>query len=294
MGGCNHSWFLQGLAESALDKKGPTNNGINPSRCAATNPAITASTVIIKKISSDFRGLMIAMIILALSDVTEWKGYEKIVDSIQPNILTLAGDLTSDGFASFWRYKNDKNFLRIKEVHVNNFYQFLRYAGRKSEVLVIKGDHDEDFEGDYVPEKINKIIGCKEISGKTADINGIRFLGLGFKEAHRFKEPKSTTEWSKRNIDIVVMHGENIRFVSLLKPKIIVKGGLFTGTYLVNDIPSVFTGSLGFTVIELKNKAVSKISEYAFDLKSQQITSKKFPPIPALKKYGWIKPYHKS
>jgi 3',5'-cyclic AMP phosphodiesterase CpdA len=42
------------------------------------------------------------MKILVISDVIKWKGYEKIVDENQPDVIILAGDLTSDGFASFW------------------------------------------------------------------------------------------------------------------------------------------------------------------------------------------------
>jgi hypothetical protein len=126
----------------------------------------------------------------------------------------LAGDLTSDGFASFWseaieqiseyqdelkklninfkregnitsyqwvgrkpkkyenkhildivdevkkKYRDSKEFLNTrKRIHVYKFYQFLEFAGQKSQVLVVKGDHDEDFEGDYVPGRIDKTAG---------------------------------------------------------------------------------------------------------------------------------------
>jgi len=71
--------------------------------------------------------------------------------------------------------------------HVESFYKFLRRSGVFSKVLVVKGNHDEDFEGDYSPEKINGIPGCFEISGKTIEVGGRLFLGLGFREARRLR-----------------------------------------------------------------------------------------------------------
>jgi len=265
------------------------------------------------------------MKILAFSDVTSWKGYEKLVDEIHPDVVTLAGDLTSDGFASFWndavepipefqmekerllgrfnavekaknfyhytKKKGDKNFnekwfdeltnalhsLRHnfmdtkeflenrKKMHVDKFYKFLRYAGKKSEVLVIKGDHDNDFEGDYDSEKINKISGCKEISGKSMQIKEFSFLGLGFNETHYLKILKPEIETFKRKIDIVITHCEQNR-VSLLskfKPKLIIRGHFGSGKYLVNGIPSVFTAPASmYTVIEISKKDVPKILQY--------------------------------
>ncbi len=42
------------------------------------------------------------MKLLAFSDVVKWEGYEELVERIQPDLVDLAGDLTSDGFAAFW------------------------------------------------------------------------------------------------------------------------------------------------------------------------------------------------
>jgi predicted phosphodiesterase len=239
------------------------------------------------------------MKILAFSDVVKWERCEDLVDKLKPDVIALAGDLTSDGFANFWlslpeseRGKEHpvKRFGVIQS-HVNSFYQFLKHAGKKAKVLVIKGNHDEDIKGAYIPEKINSIHGCQEISGKTIDTKGIRFLGLGFDEAYclrLLRAQTSTIEKFKGKIDVVVMHGENIRFVSLLKPKIIIKGGLSNGKYLVNDVPSIFTGPDGYTIIELKGKAISRILQ--IDLRSDQIIPKEVG-LPLFKRYEWIKPY---
>ena len=237
----------------------------------------------------------LSMKILAFSDIREWGKYEKIVDDIEPDLITLAGDLTSDGFASFWskaileipefqkelrknrikftliggfqfyrwingknpkkykkenildvvgtikeKYKNSEEFLKIrKRMHVDKFYRFLRYAGKKSKVLVVKGDHDEDFEGDYVTKKINRIKDCNEISGKYIEIKGIRFLGLGYNETHYLRRVRPLIEEFQNKIDVIITHCEQKRLplLSSIKPKLIIRGHFGFGKFLVNDIP---------------------------------------------------------
>jgi hypothetical protein len=63
-------------------------------------------------------------------------------------------------------------------MHVYKLYQFLEFVGQKSQVLVVKGDHDEDFEDDYVLGRIYKTVGCREISGKCVVVDNLSFLGL--------------------------------------------------------------------------------------------------------------------
>lgn len=325
------------------------------------------------------------MKILVFSDIIKWEGYEELVDRIKPDVITLAGDLTSDGFASFWgekerligqlpdyqkekrklekelpkrlsevqyeyktdknsttitiRYKNskqtihwllgqpsqndiirlkkeilldelkekckpriEKKFLEFrKETHVDLFYKFLKYAGRKSKVLVVKGDHDDDFEKDYIVEKINKISGCKEISGKFVEISGLRFLGLGFNETHYLRILKPLIEEFKGKVDVVITHCEQnkIPLVSLLKPKIIIRGHFGFGKYLVNDIPSVFTMGVKYTIIEIENKKNPKILQYTVgrgsEIKLLEESSCKpwFSEVSEFERYKWLKPYPK-
>lgn len=248
------------------------------------------------------------MKILAFSDVTKWEGYEELVDTVEPDLVALAGDLTSDGFACFWndaveqipgfqeemakvrkevstvhegdslcewmsewsllrnKYWNSEEFLKIrKRMHVDKFYKFLRYAGRKSQVLVVKGDHDTDFERDYMPKRINAIPGCTESSGEVLDINGLRFLGLGFVETHYLRILNPIIEGLKGKVDVVITHCEQKRMplVSLLKPRIIIRGHFGSGTHLINDIPAVFTQDVFYTVIEFKDKSICKILQCA-------------------------------
>ena len=63
----------------------------------------------------------------------------------------------------------------------------LKYVSKKALVLVIKGNHDDDFEGTYSIRRINKIPKCNEISGKSVTLCGLTFLGLGFNEIHCLK-----------------------------------------------------------------------------------------------------------
>ncbi len=291
------------------------------------------------------------MKILAISDIRNWEGYEKLLDKIKPEIIILAGDLTSDGFASFWneaiekipeykkelkinsitnegkiyrwknnkkpkkhkdknildvineirnKYKNSKEFLEIrKKIHVDKFYQFLQYAGEKSKVLIIKGDHDEDFKDDYIVEKIDNIKGCNEISGKLIELNKFKILGLGFKDTHYLKILKPIIEKFKGKIDIVITHCEQnkMQFLSLLKPKMIIRGHFGSGRYLVNEVPSVFTADVSYTIIEIDKKTkFPRISQY-ITKGNKNILLKKgscrpwFSDKSEFKIYDWFKPY---
>jgi metallophosphoesterase superfamily enzyme len=75
------------------------------------------------------------MRILAFSDIQRWEGYEALVDEYRPDIVVLAGDLTSDGNAAFW----DEALEHIPE-----------FAKRKSELLRGYGlvEREKDF---YTP-----------------------------------------------------------------------------------------------------------------------------------------------
>ena len=259
------------------------------------------------------------MKILAFSDVAKWKGYEELVDRIQPDIVALAGDLTAASFESEMQnealkkipgckqlltkygirkaserlgnarrfgtmtiggghYYSTKrngvlNFLheldyltnkhrmgrtltkfrkRRERTHVNGFYRFLAYAGKRSQVLVVKGNHD-DVEEYYAAGRIERINGCREISGKVVKIRGLRYLGVGFEQTNSSKTLKSIIEEWKHKVDVVITHCQQSRMplVASLEPRLIIRGHFGTGRYLVNGVPSVFTEGVHFTVIEL-------------------------------------------
>lgn len=289
--------------------------------------------------------------ILAISDIVRWEGYEKILDDTKPDVTILAGDLTSDGFASFWhdaveqipefqkekkkimkklgvvqvnknfyscskdnrieewldllaslrkKYKKTKKFLEIrKKIHVDKFYNFLEYAGKKSKVLVVKGDHDEDFDKDYILEKINKIPDCKEITGRGIKVCGFSFIGLGFYETYDINMLNSIIEKFKGKVDIVITHCKQNRLplISLLKPKLIIRGHFGSGKYLVNEIPAVFTQDVKYTIIELRNKKFPKISQYIIDKNNKKKRLKRgsckplFSKLSEFEIYEWLEPY---
>lgn len=289
------------------------------------------------------------MRILVFSDIAKWEDYEDLVKRIKPEVVVLAGDLTSDGLASFWneavelipafqdelkrmgitvsmvggrpfydatglkngrgldvvgtikeKYRKSKEFLEIrKKIHVDKFYRFLKAAGKNSQVLVIKGDHDDDFEGDYFPEKIDKIPGCREISGKVVNVNGVRFLGLGFNEAEHLRTLKPLIAEFANKIDVVVTHckQERVPMIGSLKPKLIIRGHFGSGKWLVNGIPSVFTMEVKYTTIELKKKGPPKILQYVIDSDKVVRQLKKgscrpwFSDKTELERYPWLKPY---
>jgi len=304
------------------------------------------------------------MKLLAFSDVVKWEGYEELADRIQPDIIALAGDLTSDGFAAFWSGMREEALKKIpeckqllvkygwrktgksscphnglwhriggfdytptepylhppllieldslvkkhsrgelltrfrKRTHVNRFYHFLRYAGRKSKTVVVKGDHDADFKGDYVPERIDGTGGCTEISGKVKKINGFRFLGLGFNQTHYLKKLRPIIDECKDKVDIVLTHCEQDKMplLSLLEPKLIVRGHFGSGRYLVNGVPSVFTMGAHHTVVEL-GEGIPRIRQYSVKRSGEVMELTKGSCRPWFSKdsefeiYKWLKPY---
>jgi predicted phosphodiesterase len=225
------------------------------------------------------------MKILVFSDIHAWSGYEKVLDRIKPDVLVLAGDLIGCGSARYWSSKNPEI---EKKLHVEKFYQFLKYAGEKSPVLVVKGNHDWDSEGNYDLDKINEIPECEEISGKVTSIEDLHFLGLEYDDTWYLRRLKPLIEKYKKAVDVVIMHGSRIRLVSLLEPIIIIRGGYSIGSYLVHDIPSVFNNNGRYTLIELINREIAIINQYWIG--TGDVIEQTHPLT--YKKYEWLKPYH--
>jgi hypothetical protein len=260
--------------------------------------------------------------ILALSDIGRWNGCERLVQRCKPDVVVLAGDLTSDGSANFWRealeflpkFHKERRLLRKKtrdaeqfggncviceeavsgvgpyckydatrdsrrffqqknkrhwpypdhllqletyhrktkafdvartEIHIDRFYAFLRYAGKRSIVLVIKGDHDDDFPGDYDSERIDNVPGCREISGKVFSVGGATFLGLGFQQAGFLRPLRALVNEYRGEVDVVVAHvpQKNLRTVAELRPRLLIRGHYGSGQHLLDGVPCVFTAS---------------------------------------------------
>lgn len=252
------------------------------------------------------------MRIIALSDISAWNGYGRLVETVKPRVTVLAGDLTSDGGAEFWRtalevipaFRADRQRLRKrlgvttgprgdyeiipresyeeyrdairalerqhritepflaarKRLHVDKFYAFLRRAGKLSTVLLVKGDHDDDFPDDYDVTKIDAIPGCQEISGKTTTVEGLTFLGLGFEQAGFRRPLRQFIRDFRGAVDVVIAHPphENVKIVAELKPRLLIRGHFGTGRYSIGGVPSVFTAS-GHAVINLGRTGAPRI-----------------------------------
>lgn len=292
------------------------------------------------------------MKILVISDVINWKPYKKIFNQVKPEIVLLAGDLISDGFASFWSMKDFKELEKqekklikeynvkvenkngilhvthldisppgqisyldareelkrklrkskqfyeyVKKNHVEKFYEFIEFAGKKAHVLIVKGDHDSDFSKFYNIKKINSIPGCHEISGKLIEINKIKFLGLGHTHTHYLKKLKPLIEKYKNKIDVILCHSEQNK-ISRLKdfnPKLIVRGHFGIGRYKVLDTPAIFSQGADYSIIEYEINNKPKINIY----KDEKIISRKkmtcapwFSEKTEFELYPWLKEYN--
>lgn len=141
-----------------------------------------------------------------------------------------------------------------KKIHVDRFYRFLKYAGRRACVLAIKGDHDDDFPGDYDPQRIDGIPGCHEISGKTFEAKGVFFLGVSYQEtAYREIARALLARFPERG-GIVISHARqrNVRLLAELRPRLIIRGHYGSGKFLLDGIPAVFTDG-GPAIINVSN-----------------------------------------
>jgi hypothetical protein len=207
------------------------------------------------------------------------------------------------------RYRQTEPFLRTKNRHVDKFYRFLEYTGKRSRVLVIKGDHDDDFPGDYDARRIDNIPGCEEISGRTCALKGFVFLGLGFSQAGYVSRLRPLIADFRDRAHVLITHvpQSNLRLMAEFKPRLIIRGHWLTGSYLVDDVPAVCTAG-AYARIEiaktgpphirqgLKRKIEMVTSNASGNLETKKIP---WPRLPlnlrersdVSKSYDWMRPY---
>jgi hypothetical protein len=182
-----------------------------------------------------------------------------------------------------------------KRIHTARFYRFLRYAGKRASVLVAKGDHDDDFPGDYDPLRINHIPGCYEISGQTFEVKGTFFLGVSYQQtAYRCVSDSLLTQFPQRG-GVVICHARqgNVRLVADLRPKLIIRGHYGSGKFLLDGIPAVFTNGapavITFSKSEFPHIRTLSVNQGRRIAPSQEIKIS----IEDLwsKDYPWLKPY---
>lgn len=262
---------------------------------------------------------------MAISDVVEWEGYEELLRKYRPDVVALAGDLVSDGFASFhsraWdlvpqfrhsrrklmkkfgiggggdvfrstrastdatfyarydRFRVQLDSLKRKlesttafakarwRLHVSKFYEFLKNAGKQASVLVVKGDHDNDFANDYRADEISCIPGCSEITGQCLTLSGMRFFGLGWDQTHYLRQMRKYLADYADQVEVVIAHSEQsaMPLLGALRPNLLIRGHFGSGKYLVNGAPSVFTADAHHTVIDLIPSSLPKITQYQTD-----------------------------
>ena len=209
-------------------------------------------------------------------------------------VIRYHKDYTELSYSLKKKFMDTPEYHQLKNLlHVDKFYSFLSYAGARSKVLLVKGDHDDDFKGDYDVERINSIPGCSEISDKLVEVKGFRFLGVSAKDAHNQRKLQRFSKNLRGQVDVVLMHGENVKLVSMISPMLIIKGGLFVTKCRVNGIPTVFTGPNSFSLIEFNNRGVQEVHQYlTWGNKPQLIKEKEIAKNCSLlsKRYPWIKP----
>jgi hypothetical protein len=180
------------------------------------------------------------------------------------------------------RYRKTRSFLAArKRMHVDKFYGFLEHAGRVSSVLVVKGDHDDDFPRDYDCRRIDAIRGCREISGKIGTVGGWKFLGLGFDQAGYRRPLREIISKFKDTVGVVVAHApqKNVQLLAKLCPRLIIRGHFGGGRFLIDGVPAVFTSS-DYAMIEITKTTLPRI-RCAADWWERDLR----------RTYSWLRPY---
>lgn len=188
---------------------------------------------------------------IAFSDMgfseTQWE--RRIIDGFKPDVVILAGDYDEGSEPDF--YTEEEERARRKYA---SLYSFLEYAGRKTRVLVVGGNHD--LAPFYSEDKVNSINGCEEISGKLVTVKSLSFLGVG---ASNVRILSILKKLGGRNIDVVVAHcGVNslAPLWTRAKPKIVINGHTQSGTYKANGVPLLLTQRLRFAHVEIGDNGV--------------------------------------
>jgi hypothetical protein len=183
-----------------------------------------------------------------------------------------------------------------KKIHVDRFYRFLKYAGKRAFVVVIKGDHDDDFPGDYDLDRINSIPGCREISGQTLEAKGAFFLGVSYQETAYRRIARALLARFPQRGGIAISHARqrNVRLLAELRPRLIIRGHYGCGKFLLEGIPAVFTDG-GPAIVNLSDAALPHIRLLS-DKKGREtiaLTPETLASIEDLwlKDYPWLAPY---
>jgi hypothetical protein len=200
------------------------------------------------------------------------------------------------------RFRDSKEFDQARQLlHVNKFYRFLEFAGRRALVLVVKGDHDMEFDGDYLVDRINSIPGCHEISGGLRNFSGVGFLGLGFNETHYRRQLRRHIAGYGGKADIVLTHAEqsSMPLVGEIRPKLIIRGHFGSGKYLVSGVPAVFTADVHHAIIDFDFGALPKIRQYTRTYGAKPLFKESrrgsckpwFTAESEFERYSWLRPY---
>jgi len=186
-------------------------------------------------------------------------------------------DLRDECHAKFHELVNslEEKYLRSTQfrtnrlhMHVDRFYEALNYAGKSCDkVFVVKGDHDEDFQGDYDIERINAITNCVEISGKLKKHGQLVFLGLGYCQTHYLRNLRTLVETTESRVDVVLTHAElrRVPLIAKIKPKIVFRGHSGSGKYEVEDVHTVSASFPSYVTVDFEGKKPATIRHHQYD-----------------------------
>jgi hypothetical protein len=199
------------------------------------------------------------MKILFISEILDWSYFEQILTEEKPDVLLIDaswslprfyGSFVNEGLHRllFHARNSEKEQEFIIKVSIVRFYSALQYAGRNSKVFVV-GGHGWPEETlfpkcaypffkltTYDSSKIDFIRNCREISGKTLNVDGLKLLGLGCQEFGYLDKLNPILKDAQANppdiviADMCLERGKREprreMICRLLKPKLFISGGI--------------------------------------------------------------------
>ena len=192
------------------------------------------------------------MRILCISDIDwlEHKHLEQIVHLEQPDVVSLAGDVSDDGYS-----RATSQLLQ--------FLLFLEH--RRIKTFVVRGNHDLCAYDEILKSQHFRFV--EELSAKYAHHKEVTFLGIPSVFFDSMRDVRQIRERFPKPVDIIITHPSTMRriWVFELKPKIVLMGhdDLRVCKVLHSLLITTNKSPMNYAVIELtRNRARVSYRQY--------------------------------
>ena len=178
-------------------------------------------------------------------------------------------------------YRDTPAFLAARRLHVDRFYRFLKRVGSAAQVLVVKGDHDDDFPAITSPNESMPFPAAPRFPERLTPLAGGRSWASASIKAGLRRPLRAMIAQFRGQAGIVVAHApqKNVRLLAELQPRLIIRGHFGAGRFVVDDVPAVFT-TRTHAIIDVSEENITAIR--CADSRSERGMMRDYP---------WLQPY---